>query len=331
MVMKKVIVLSLFIFSFSIFSMAENVYVAGWASDGMSKETAIWENGILYNLTFLDGDLCGFDTDNGYAYYATYKKTVSSSNRDKRDIEISIYRSGEKLYNFSVEYLQYPYVTNMVVVNGNAYIVVNYVSDDRGGYWHDKTLYSYKIYKNGNLISTVDEYRNSKSYFCEHLEKSNGYVFMAKEYNYHYGRESEYNWGYQGPNRDNWIKLSSRGELERLRVFNDNVYLMGSINGSAYICRNNEKPQQISGYKKCVDFAVVNNSNYWIVDNVLLNSEGKSILNGNLLGMRVYGNNLYVWGMNNHNYCYWIVFPNGHISRVDLPSCCGINNLIITE
>ncbi len=332
--MKKAFVLSFMILCISVISLAENVYVVGWASDGISKEKSLWKNGTLHDLSWLNGDLCGSDIDNGYAYYATYKETKSQHGDYDHDIEISIYQGTEKLYNFKVErikiqYVDDWYVTDMVVVNGNAYIVVGYLVKRGGGYWNDKEIYGYKTYKNGNLISTVAD-NGGSSYNCDLLEKSNGYVFMAKTHNV-YHRDSKYYWGYQGPNRDTWVELpSSNSELYRLRVFNNDVYLMGSINNTAYICQNNEKPQKISGYKKCMDFAIVNYSRYWIVDNILINSQGSTILT-NVYGMRVYGNNLYVWGMYNHSYCYWIIHPNGTIDRVDLPSCVGIKNLNITD
>ncbi|MBR1787348.1 MAG: hypothetical protein IJ756_09360 [Paludibacteraceae bacterium] len=324
--MKKAFVLSFMILCISVISLAENVYVVGWASDGISTEKSLWKNGTLHDLSWLGGgNLCGFDIDNGFYYFATYTKTATRYN-DYYDIEISIYRDNEKLYNFKVEEIKSPYLTNLVVVNGNAYIVINYFHfKGRSDY------YDYKIYKNG-VFQNEHFSPGDHSYTCEMLEKSNGYVFIAKtkEYYYSYDNRKSY-WGYEGPNRHALVELPSyNSELYRLRVFNNDVYLMGSIGNTAYICQNNEKPQKISGYKKCTDFAIVNYSRYWIVDNILINSQGSTILT-DVYGMQVYGNNLYVWGMYNHSYCYWIIYPNGTIERVDLPSCVGINNLNITD
>lgn len=243
---------------------ATNVYVGGEIMNGDKRDPAYWINGSLTTMSQLD-----IEPDHNYAslYYAgmavEYGKVYLCLEEDDRGTRyIQVYSSsGDKIC------MSYGRLMSFAIANGKPYGGVYGSSGDfyfgsicsHNGYRKNEGFHIVAI--DGSVYYTIGSSRNNITGFV-----ANGQTYTNKS------------------------SFATNFSVSRIRVIDDNLYLMGKDSNGACIQVNNETRSNIYGYGKiCKDYAALKGVSYYIIDDKLIDENGRSMLSTDYEPLQIIG------------------------------------------
>ena len=296
---------------------AVNVYVGGVVMDGSDRTPAYWLNGTMNLLSLYepmpDGTkYAAMAVENGTVYMC-----VAEKNSRYSGYGVYVYRDGgeEIGEKIGVEYVGD--IKDMAVVNGKAYLGII------GNRY-------YRVLKNGRNIGC--------NHCGEHIVAKDGALYYTTHINDTYTYvDGYYAGGYKHTNNSS---LNKYLEVQRIRVINGNLYMMGKDGKGACIQTNDTRRDYIEGYGKiCKDMAVVKDQYFYIIDNILIRQNGTSILSSSYIPLQIigYGTYLYILYRNNQGAIpeYYVgvfdPFNNYMASKYKLPSCVDAYDFYVED
>ena len=299
---------------------AVNVYVGGVVMDGIDRTPAYWLNGTLHFLSLYeplpDGTTYGaMAVENGTVYMCTLKKIERYGYSTK--IEVHVYKNGGDEIGSEISLSESGIVTNLAVVNGKTYFGIG-----------DRYNGNYYIRKNGQSMNLAGG---------QHIVAKNGALYYTT---YPSGASQSTSGYYAGGVRhDNNTSWPANFRVERIRIINGNLYMMGSDSKGACVQTNVSRRDYIEGYgKKCKDMAIVNGQYYYIMDDRLINQSGRLVLPSSYDPLQIIGHGDYMYILYKSKqgaipeYYVGVYDPRANrITPYTLPSCVGAYDFYIED